>query len=200
MINFDPYNTRVRDLERHFGPYGNLVYVRIRRNFAFVRYELQEEATKALDSTHMSKMLDRVITVEYAQREDSDRRGGYSSPIRSGRYGRAADGRDRDQSASPMYRRRSVRDSPDYGRAPSPIYARRPQQYSPDYGRAPSPIYVRRPERHNHDSGRAASPVYSSHPRRNSPDYDRVASPVHERYRSRSPVRQSRQPIAYNYS
>ena len=52
VMNFDPYNTRVRDLERHFEPYGKLLDVKIRRNFAFIRYELQEEATKALGSTH----------------------------------------------------------------------------------------------------------------------------------------------------
>ncbi|GLJ46038.1 hypothetical protein SUGI_0969990 [Cryptomeria japonica] len=168
VINFDPYTTRVRDLERHFEPYGKLVNVRIRRNFAFVQYESQEEATKALDSTNMSKVLDRVITVEYAQREDGDRRGGRASPVRRGGYGRPGG---RERSASPVYGRR--RGSPDYGRAPSPVYARRVERGSPDYGRAPSPIYARRPER-------------------GSADYGREASPVNERYRSRSPVRPSR--------
>jgi len=200
VINFDPYSTKVRDLERHFEPYGKLIYVRIRRNFAFVQYESQEDATKALESTHMSKMLDRAITVEYAQGEDSDRRGGYSSPIQSRRYGKAADVRDRDRSASPRYGRRPVRGSPDYGRARSPIYARSSERHSHDYGRAPSPIYARHPERHSHDYGRAASPVYVSRPRRDIPDYGRVASPVHERYRSRSPVRRLRSPITYKHS
>jgi len=72
VVNFDPINTRVRDLERHFEPYGKLVRVQIRKNFGFVQYETQEEATKALECTNMSKVTDRVITVEYAAREDGE--------------------------------------------------------------------------------------------------------------------------------
>lgn len=53
VINFDPYDTRVKDLERHFEPYGEVLNVRIRRNFAFIHYGSQEEATKAFDATHM---------------------------------------------------------------------------------------------------------------------------------------------------
>lgn len=52
VINFDPINTRTRDLERHFDQYGKISNVRIRRNFAFVQYELQEDATKALEGTN----------------------------------------------------------------------------------------------------------------------------------------------------
>lgn len=40
-------------MEKHFEPYGKLVSVRIRRNFAFVQYESQDDATKALDATNM---------------------------------------------------------------------------------------------------------------------------------------------------
>lgn len=53
VINFDTHHTRTRDLERHFEPYGKIVSVRIRRNFAFVQYESQDDATKALDATNM---------------------------------------------------------------------------------------------------------------------------------------------------
>lgn len=53
VINFDPYHTRTRDIERHFEPYGKIVSVRIRRNFAFVQYEAQEDASRALDATNM---------------------------------------------------------------------------------------------------------------------------------------------------
>lgn len=52
VINFDPINTRPKDIERHFDPYGRISNVRIRRNFAFVQYELQEDATRALEATH----------------------------------------------------------------------------------------------------------------------------------------------------
>lgn len=53
VINFDPTCTRTRDIERHFEPYGNVLHVRIRRNFAFVQFENQEDATRALECTHM---------------------------------------------------------------------------------------------------------------------------------------------------
>uniref|UniRef100_A0A0C9RYX6 TSA: Wollemia nobilis Ref_Wollemi_Transcript_1944_1041 transcribed RNA sequence n=1 Tax=Wollemia nobilis TaxID=56998 RepID=A0A0C9RYX6_9CONI len=130
VINFDPYTTRVKDLERHFEPYGRLLHVRIRRNFAFVQYETQEEATKALECTHMSKLFDRVISVEYAIRDDDDRSGRQESPV---------------------YGRRAERGSPGYGRPDSPIYGRRTGRASPDYGRPSSPVY---------DRYRGHSPVY----------------------------------------
>ncbi|XP_052171002.1 serine/arginine-rich splicing factor RS31-like isoform X2 [Diospyros lotus] len=133
VINFDPHLTRVRDIERHFEPYGKVLHVRIRRNFAFVQFETQDDATKALECTHMSKLLDRVISVEYALRDDGEKDDRYDSPRRS--YGRRESPYRR--SPSPMYRR--GRPSPDYGRSRSPVYDRyngssydRPR--SPEYG------------------------------------------------------------------
>lgn len=139
VINFDPFTTRVRDLERHFEPYGKLLHVRIRRNFAFIQYETQEEATKALDCTHMSKLLDRVISVEYAIRDDDDRNGPPESPRRRGGYGRRVSPVF-DRSASPFYGRQARRASPDYGRAPSPIYER---YRGPVNDRIRSPVFDR---------------------------------------------------------
>ncbi|KDO86546.1 hypothetical protein CISIN_1g024354mg [Citrus sinensis] len=170
VINFDPIRTRERDIKRHFEPYGNVLHVRIRRNFAFVQFETQEEATKALESTDRSKLVDRVISVEYALKDDSERDDRYDSPRRGG-YGRH---------------------SP-YGRSPSPAYRRRP---SPDYGRGRSPAYDRYngpvyDQRRSPDHGRHRSPV-PVYDRRRSPDYGRNRSPNFGRYRSRSPVRRSR--------
>lgn len=148
VINFDPFITRVRDLERHFEPYGKLLHVRIRRNFAFIQYETQEEATKALECTHMSKLLDRVISVEYAIRDDDDRNGQRESPGRRGGYGRRVSPA-YDRSVSPIYGRQARRLSPDYGRATSPIYERyrgpvNDRTHSPIYGRYRSRSPVRR--------------------------------------------------------
>lgn len=53
VINFDPVHTRTRDIERHFDPYGKILNIRIRRNFAFVQYESLEDATRALEATNM---------------------------------------------------------------------------------------------------------------------------------------------------
>ncbi|KAG7575153.1 RNA-binding domain superfamily [Arabidopsis suecica] len=149
VINFDPIRTRERDMERHFEPYGKVLNVRIRRNFAFVQFATQEDATKALDCTHNSKILDRVVSVEYALREDGEREDRYA-------------GSPRRRSPSPVYRRRP---SPDYGRPRSPEYDRYkgPAAYerrrSPDYRRR-SPDYGR---------ARARSPGYDRYRSSRSP-------------------------------
>jgi splicing factor, arginine/serine-rich 4/5/6 len=66
-------------------------------------------------------LLDRVISVEYAFRDDGERSDRYESPRRGGGGG---------------YGRRG--DSP-YLRSPSPVYRSRP---SPDYGCPVSPQYA----------------------------------------------------------
>ncbi|KAM5557263.1 serine/arginine-rich splicing factor RS41 [Rosa sericea] len=165
VINFDPYHTRTKDLERHFDPYGKIISVRIRRNFAFVQYESQEDATRALEATNMSKLMDRVISVEYAVRDDDERRDGYSPDGRS-RDRSLERGRDRRRSPSPYKRERG---SPDYGRGPSPGPYRR-ERGSPDYGRGTSPY---RRERASPDYARGRSP---SPYRRERSDRGRVSS------------------------
>ncbi|GAA0167682.1 RNA splicing factor [Lithospermum erythrorhizon] len=86
VINFDPYNTKTRDLERHFDPYGKILNIRIRRNFGFIQYELQDEATKALEATNLSKLMDRVISVEYAMKDDDDKKPSYGMDRERDRY------------------------------------------------------------------------------------------------------------------
>ncbi|XP_042011389.1 serine/arginine-rich splicing factor RS41-like isoform X2 [Salvia splendens] len=138
VINFDPVNTRTRDLERHFEHYGKISNVRIRRNFAFVQFELQEDATRALESAKMSKFMDRVISVEYATRDDDDKRN-VSSPDRRGRDRSPPNGRSYGRggrSPSPYHRERG---SPDYGHGAAPN-SRSDRRSSPDYGRAISPV------------------------------------------------------------
>ncbi|GMP61658.1 hypothetical protein CsSME_00024035 [Camellia sinensis var. sinensis] len=140
VINFDTIHTRTRDLEKHFEPYGKVLNVRIRRNFAFIHYETQEDATRALDATNLSKLMDRVISVEYAVRDDDDRRNG-NSPDRRGRdtspqrrsYDRGG------RSPSPYHRDRG---SPDYGHGSRPN-ARPEQRGSPPYDGGDSPVNAR---------------------------------------------------------
>ncbi|XP_021765180.1 serine/arginine-rich splicing factor RS41-like isoform X2 [Chenopodium quinoa] len=184
VINF-PYDTKTRDLERHFDPYGKIVNVRIRRNFAFVQYESQDDATKALDATNLSKLMDRVISVEYAARDDDERRGG-SSPDRRGR--------DR----SPSRRRRSPspykreRGSPDYGTGSSPAAYRR-ERGSPEYGNGSSrsPRRVQRSPEYGNRLSRSPrrvqrSPEYGNGMNR-SPRQASRSSPHYSRARSSSP-------------
>ncbi|GER34973.1 arginine/serine-rich splicing factor RSP41 [Striga asiatica] len=185
VINFDPYNIKPRDLERHFDPYGKILNVRIRRNFAFVQFESQEDATRALDATNLSKLLGSVITVEYAAKDDDDRRNGYS-PDR-GRDRSPRKGYDRARSPSP---RKRERESPDYGhgraRSPSPYHRERA---SPEYARGPS----RSPSRKERDSnrGRGRSPRKERdtdyhHRRSPSPRNDRDTD-FHHNHHKRSP-------------
>ncbi|GMI74056.1 arginine/serine-rich splicing factor 31 [Hibiscus trionum] len=135
VINFDPIRTRERDITKHFEPYGKVLNVRIRRNFAFVQFATLEDASKALEATQRSKLLDRVVSVEYALRDDDERDGRYDSPKRGG-DGRHGDSPYR-RSPSPAHRRRP---SPDYGRARSPVYDR---YNGPAYERHKSPEYGR---------------------------------------------------------
>ncbi|XP_062224256.1 serine/arginine-rich splicing factor RS41-like isoform X1 [Phragmites australis] len=180
VINFDPMNTRTRDLERHFDKYGRIANVRIKKNFAFVQFELQEDATRALEGTNGSTLMDRVISVEYALRDDDERGNGYS-PDRRGRE--RSPGRRR--SPSP-YGRVRERGSPDYGRGMergSPDYGRGGDRRSPDYGRGASPNGGGRGD----DRG---SPNYDRERREASPRRERrEASPGYDRPLSRSPAR-----------
>ncbi|KAK8686619.1 hypothetical protein V6N13_125642 [Hibiscus sabdariffa] len=178
VINFDPHHTRTRDLERYFESYGKILSVRIRRNFAFVQYDSQDDATRALEATNMSKLIDRVISVEYAARDDDERLSGNS-------HGRSPDrslerGRDRRRSPSPYRRERG---SPDYG-----------------HGASRSP---RRKERGSSDNARGRSPSPSPHKREKaSLEYDQGSkcSPYqreragsdHARGSSRSPYRKEK--------
>ena len=89
-------------------------------------------------------LLDRVVSVEYALRDDDDRGDrSYDSPKRGGYGGRGVSPYRR--SPSPVYRRRP---SPDYGRPGSPVYDRYngptyDRHRGPDYGRNRSPEYGR---------------------------------------------------------
>ncbi|XP_048421579.1 serine/arginine-rich splicing factor RS31 isoform X2 [Pyrus x bretschneideri] len=145
-----PSYTKVRDIERHFEPYGKVLHVRIRWNFAFVQFDTQEEATEALQATNLSKILDRVVGVEYALRDDSERddveRGDRycDSPPRGGSYGIHGDS-PYWKSPSHGYRRRP---SPDYGHPRSPVYDRYngpvyDRRRSPEHGRNASTEYGR---------------------------------------------------------
>ncbi|XWS50590.1 hypothetical protein CRYUN_Cryun12cG0099800 [Craigia yunnanensis] len=192
VINFDPYNTRTRDLERHFESYGKIVSVRIRRNFAFVQYDSQDDASRALEATNMSKLMDRVISVEYAVRDDDERRNGYSPNRNCDRPPER--GHDRRRSPSP-YRRekggldygrgssrspyRKERGSPDYDRDRSPSPYKRDRAI-PDYSRGTSHSPSRR-ERGGADHAHGSNRRPYRKERRASPENGR--GPSHNPYR-----------------
>ncbi len=59
-----------------FEPYGELVRIDMKRNYAFVQFRTIDEATRALDATNGGKLDQNVLSVEYVarQRGDPDRR------------------------------------------------------------------------------------------------------------------------------
>lgn len=83
--------------------------------------------------------MDRVISVEFAIRDDDDRRNG-RSPDRRGRD-MSPDRRGYDRRRSPSPYRRD-RGSPDYGHG-APLNSRLQTRRSPEYGRAESPVNER---------------------------------------------------------
>ncbi|KAL3536676.1 hypothetical protein ACH5RR_000042 [Cinchona calisaya] len=80
-------------------PFG---YDRHRLTLEWAKFETQEDATEALKCTHMSKISDRVVSVEYALMDDDEKGDRYDSPRRD--YGRHGDSPYR-RSPGPTYRR-----------------------------------------------------------------------------------------------
>lgn len=51
-----------------FEPYGRLVRIEMKRNYAFVQFETVEEASRAKDATNGGKLDQSEITVEFVAR------------------------------------------------------------------------------------------------------------------------------------
>lgn len=90
VVNFDPFETRSRDLERHFEPYGRIIRLDKKQghNYAFVQYETIENAKRAVAECDKSRLMGHVITVEYTaqvrSRDSQMARGGPAGPDRFG--------------------------------------------------------------------------------------------------------------------
>lgn len=101
VVNFDPRRCAERDVERHFEPYGRLVRVEIKKNYAFVQFQDQDAATKALNSCNGSSLQGRQIAVEYVERDGATGGpgggggggGGGGRPREDDRYGGGGGGR-----------------------------------------------------------------------------------------------------------
>jgi splicing factor, arginine/serine-rich 4/5/6 len=74
VVNFHEETTRRDDLKMLFEPYGELVRIEMKRNYAFVQFKTIEEATKAREEVNGGKLDQSVLTVEYVaqQRGDGD--------------------------------------------------------------------------------------------------------------------------------
>jgi len=104
VVNFNEDTTKREDLQSLFQPFGELVRIDMKRNYAFVQFSTIDEARRAKDSTDGGKLDQSQITVEYVARKirEVDRR-------------RPGD-RDRDRRPGDRMGYGGGRGPPDYGR------------------------------------------------------------------------------------
>ena len=137
VVNFHEETTKREDLRMLFEPYGELVRIEMKRNYAFVQFRSVEEATRAKDEVNGGKLDQSVLTVEFvAQQRGNDRRGRrpYDRYERSydRQYDRQYDrgDRSRDRRGPPGDFRRDRYDRYDDGRRRSPPRYRRSRSRS----------------------------------------------------------------------
>jgi len=91
VVNFHEETTKREDLEMLFSPYGELVRIDMKRNYAFVQFTSVENATKAKDATNGGKLDQSVITVEYVAQRMGEARDRWRERERSDRGYRGRD-------------------------------------------------------------------------------------------------------------
>merc|ERR1712038_1238391 len=75
VVNFHEETTKREDLQMLFEPFGELVRIDMKKNYAFVQYTTVEDATRAREATDGGKLDQSVITVEFvANRMGHERR------------------------------------------------------------------------------------------------------------------------------
>lgn len=95
VVNFNEGNTNEHDLRMLFEPYGELLRIDMRHNYAFVQFQTVEQATKAKESTNGGKLENNIITVEFVARQrQRDYQGPPRGPPPNRPYDRRYGGRD----------------------------------------------------------------------------------------------------------
>lgn len=95
VVNFHEETTKREDLEMLFEPFGELVRIDMKRNYAFVQFKSIAEATRAKETTNGGKLDQSVLTVEYVARQrDNEGQGGGGGDRRGGGGGRWGSSRD----------------------------------------------------------------------------------------------------------
>lgn len=69
VVNFHEETTRQEDLQMLFEPYGELVRIDMKRNYAFVQFRTIPEAIVAKEKTNGGKLDQSVLTVEFVARQ-----------------------------------------------------------------------------------------------------------------------------------
>jgi len=190
VVNFDERTTRREDLQMLFEPYGELIRIDMKRNYAFVQFKSIDVATKAKEATNGGKLDQSVLTVEYVARQRSGD-GGRDRPRSRGRD------RDRDRGRRGDYRGGGPYPPPPSHRYPPPPAYGGGGGYGPPPPVPPPRYYDRaagggRYRDDYYDDRRSRSPgYYRDRPRsrsrsRSPPARDRYSS---RDYRDRSPPR-----------
>lgn len=73
VVNFHEDTTKREDLQMLFEPFGKLLRIDMKRNYAFVQFETVEQATMAKEATDGGKLDQSKITVEYVARKVDNR-------------------------------------------------------------------------------------------------------------------------------
>lgn len=168
VVNFHEETTKKEDLQMLFEPFGELVRIDLKRNYAFVQFKTIAEATKAKETTNGGKLDQSVLTVEYVARERNMNGGGGGGMDRRDRDRRGRDYRDRyDDRRGP----------PNRGMPPPPYMDDRRGGYDRRGDRYDRPGYDRIDDRYRRER---SPPGYRGRPR------SRSRSPPRH-YRSRSP-------------
>ena len=93
VVNFNEAKTKREDLQMLFEPFGELLRIDMKKNYAFVQFRTIEQATRAKTSTDGGKLDQSVITVEYVARQRADD----GAARRNERSGSSGDRRRRDR-------------------------------------------------------------------------------------------------------
>jgi len=168
VVNFHEETTKREDLQMLFEPYGEIVRIEMKRNYAFVQFKTVEESIRAKDATNGGKLDQSEITVEFvARRMGEARQGGFSGGRGDGRRYR-----DDDRGGGSRGGYRGGRDYDD----------RRRDDYRPRGGGYRDRYDDHRDDRRGGGGGydrrrrsrsRSRSPGYRKRSRSRSPGYDR---------------------------
>jgi len=178
VVNFHEETTRKEDLEMLFSPYGELVRIDMKKNYAFVQFANVDQSKRAKDATNGGKLDQSVITVEYVARRDREDGANTRRDHRSRNNG-SPDRHER-RNRSPN-RFRDDRSPPRRGRSPDRFrdrdrYERRSRYGSPDNNRS-SRYHRHSPSRRDTRS----SPDRDSYHRRRNSSRSRSRSPFNHR-------------------
>lgn len=196
VVNFHENTTKKEDLELLFEPYGKLLRIDLKRNYAFVQYASIAEATRAKEATNGGKLDQSVLTVEYVARQRDNES---SHPRRGGGSGGGGGNRSRFSSINDNHDRirndRGMGRMTDRGSSSFGIGAGGGGGISGGGSRYdPPPLYDDRGRSLDRDRGRSDFRTVSSTSMSGDPYYNRPTIYDNDRYSDRRASRESPPP------